>query len=102
MAPRSTWPCQWRRRSSFSWNAQQALTYTIMVINSGPNSAANVGVQDLLPTTFIVQAASTTQGTVLAPPPGGTGTLTASLGTLASGGSATVRVTGSFRARKTS
>jgi uncharacterized repeat protein (TIGR01451 family) len=81
-------------------NPKQTLTYTIVVTNGGPNSAANVAVQDLLPTSFVFESATTTQGTLLAPPSGATGTLTASLGALASGGSATVRITGSFRERK--
>ena len=71
------------------------------VNNSGPNSAANVAVQDILPTGFVFESATTTQGTLQTPPSGGTGTLTASLGTLAPGGSATVRITGAFGVRKT-
>jgi uncharacterized repeat protein (TIGR01451 family) len=66
-------------------NAKQSVTYTIVVANGGPSSAANVVVQDVLPTSFVFESASTTQGTLQSPPPGGTGTLTASLGTLASG-----------------
>jgi uncharacterized repeat protein (TIGR01451 family) len=81
-------------------NVRQSLTYTIVVINGGPHPADKVVVQDTLPTSFVCQSATTTQGALLAPPSGGTGTLTASLGSLASGSSATVRITGYYRERK--
>src|SRR5262249_25460344 len=76
--------------------SQQPVTYTIVATNGGPNAAENVVVQDLLPTSFVCQSATTTQGTVVAPVSGTTGTVTANLGSLASGSSATVRITGSF------
>jgi uncharacterized repeat protein (TIGR01451 family) len=81
-------------------NARQSLTYTIVVINGGSVAAENVVAKDLLPDSFVCQEATTTQGSLLAPPPGTTGLLTANLGTLASGASATVHVTGYFRVRK--
>jgi uncharacterized repeat protein (TIGR01451 family) len=82
-------------------NSQQSLTYTMVVLNGGPNAADGVALQDFLPDTFVFQSATTSQGTLLARATGGTGALTANLGTLAAHGSATVRITGSFRARKT-
>jgi uncharacterized repeat protein (TIGR01451 family) len=87
--------------NSLKVNSQQSLTYTIVVLNGGPSSADGVAVQDILPDSFVFQSATTSQGTLLAPAAGATGALTANLGTLAAHGSATVRVTGSFRARKT-
>jgi uncharacterized repeat protein (TIGR01451 family) len=81
-------------------NTGQTLTYTIVVNNGGPHSADNAVVQDILPAGFVFQSATTTQGTLQTPAPGATGTLTASLGSLAPGGSATVRITGSFSVRK--
>jgi uncharacterized repeat protein (TIGR01451 family) len=81
-------------------NPRKTLTYTIVVNNGGPNAADNVGVQDILPDSFVFESATTTQGTLQAPPVGGTGTLTANLGTLAASGSATVRISGHFRERK--
>jgi uncharacterized repeat protein (TIGR01451 family) len=82
-------------------NPKQSVTYTIVVTNGGPHSTDNVSLRDVLPTSFVFESANTSQGTVQAPPSGGTGALSASLGTLASGGSATVRITGSFSVRKT-
>jgi large repetitive protein len=81
-------------------NPKQSLTYTVVVINGGPNSADGVALQDILPDSFAFESATTTQGTLLAPSSGATGTLTARLGTLTGHGSATVRITGSFRLRK--
>ena len=64
------------------------LTYTIVVANGGPGSAANVVVTDILPagTTFV--SATPTQGSC-----SGTTTVTCSLGTLANTGSATISLT---------
>lgn len=62
-----------------------SLTYTITVGNGGPGAAANVVVTDILPagTTFV--SAIPTQGSC-----SGATTVTCSLGTLASAGSATI------------
>ena len=70
----------------------QNLTYTIGVSNAGPQSAASVSVTDPLPagTTFV--SCSTSQGTCSGPPVGTNGTVTATLGTIASGGSATFMI----------
>jgi uncharacterized repeat protein (TIGR01451 family) len=82
-------------------NSQQTLTYTIVVTNGGPLPADHIAVQDILPASFVLQSTTTSQGVLLSPPAGSTGTLTASLGTLAAGGSATVGITGYYRVRKT-
>jgi uncharacterized repeat protein (TIGR01451 family) len=66
------------------------LTYTIGVINSGPSDAVGATVTDNVPagTTFV--SVTTSQGTFSAPPAGGTGMVTCSLGTIPVGGSATI------------
>lgn len=74
-------------------SATRALsTYTIGVSNAGPQSAASVSVTDPLPagTTFV--SCSTSQGTCSGPPVGTNGTVTATLGTIASAGSATFTI----------
>jgi uncharacterized repeat protein (TIGR01451 family) len=64
------------------------LTYTILVSNAGPSSAANVTVTDTIPagTTFV--SAIPTQGSC-----SGTTIVTCNLGTLAGAGSATISLT---------
>ncbi|HZI67739.1 MAG TPA: IPT/TIG domain-containing protein [Thermoanaerobaculia bacterium] len=61
------------------------LTYTIGVDNAGPDTAAAVVMTDVLPpgTTFVSCSASA--GTCTGPPPGSTGTVTATLGNVAPG-----------------
>src|SRR5216684_2173997 len=61
-------------------------------LNAGPLSAASVSVTDPLPagTTFV--SCSTSQGTCSGPPVGTNGTVTATLGTIASAGSATFTI----------
>ncbi len=65
----------------------QELTYTIVVQNSGPDPAENVTVSDTLPATVSFVSASSTQGTC-----SGTATVSCTIGTLASGASATVTI----------
>jgi uncharacterized repeat protein (TIGR01451 family) len=68
----------------------QNLVYTINVSNSGPNEADGVVLSDALPAGVTFVSATATQG----PTPTPTGNVvTASLGTIASGGSATVTIT---------
>lgn len=62
------------------------LTYTLTVTNNGPDSANGVTVVDTLPTGVTFVSATPSQGT--APQAGGT--VTAALGTIASGASATI------------
>ncbi|MEK6304448.1 MAG: HYR domain-containing protein [Acidobacteriota bacterium] len=66
------------------------LAYTIGVTNAGPSDAVGVTVGDEVPpdTTFV--SVTPSQGTFTAPPPGGTGAVTCSLGAIASGGSASI------------
>jgi uncharacterized repeat protein (TIGR01451 family) len=65
-----------------------SLTYTILVSNGGPSSAANVTVTDTIPagTTFV--SATPTQGSC-----SGTTLVTCNLGTLTSSGSASISLT---------
>ncbi len=66
------------------------LTYTMQVVNNGPSGATNVEVVDTLPAgvTFV----SATGGTVT-PPSGGSSDVVVAIGSLASGGTATVTIT---------
>lgn len=63
------------------------LTYTINVKNNGPVSASGVTVTDTLPSSMKFVSASTTQGSC-----SGTTSVTCSLGTMANGASATVKI----------
>ncbi len=64
------------------------LTYTLSVVNNGPSSATGVTVVDTLPTGITYQSATTTQGTVSQ----SGNTVTASVGPLAGGATATVTI----------
>jgi uncharacterized repeat protein (TIGR01451 family) len=74
-------------------NPSSTFSYTITVKNSGPNFACDAVVSDPLPAGIGFVSATTTQGILIAPAVGATGNLTANLGTLASGGSAVVKIT---------
>jgi uncharacterized repeat protein (TIGR01451 family) len=64
------------------------LTYTLSVVNNGPSTATGVTVVDTLPTGITYQSATTSQGTVNR----SGNTVTASVGQLASGATATVTI----------
>jgi len=64
------------------------LTYTIVVSNGGPGSAANVVVTDVLPAGTTFTSATPTQGSC-----SGTTTVTCNLGTIANASSATISLT---------
>lgn len=64
------------------------LTYTLAVSNGGPDAATNVTVTDALPGAVAYRSATTSQGSCAR----SARTVTCSLGTIASGGSATVKI----------
>lgn len=66
----------------------QQLTYTLTVTNNGPSDATAVNVTDQLPTGVTFVSATASQGTAS----GTGGTVTAALGNLANGSSATVTI----------
>jgi uncharacterized repeat protein (TIGR01451 family) len=70
----------------------QNLTYTILISNAGPADAAAVTVADPLPPGTLFVSCSATQGTCGGPPAGTNGTVNATLGTIASGSSATLSI----------
>ena len=73
--------------------SSSTLTYTITVANFGPSAADNVQVTDPLPPGTFFSSATTSQGSCPSTPPVGTnGTVTCNLGTMASGGTATVTI----------
>lgn len=65
----------------------QELTYTLMVANAGPHAATSVVLTDSLPAGATFVPATASQGTCT-----GTSTVACSLGTIGSGGSATVTI----------
>jgi uncharacterized repeat protein (TIGR01451 family) len=63
------------------------LTYTIKVTNSGPDSAGSITLKDVLPSAMKLVSATTSQGTC-----SGTTTVTCAVGTLVSGGTASISI----------
>jgi uncharacterized repeat protein (TIGR01451 family) len=68
--------------------AGDSLTYSITVNNDGPSDATLVSVVDALPANVSFVSATSSQGSVV----NAAGTVTASLGTIVTGGSATVSI----------
>jgi len=74
--------------------AGQNETYTITVKNTNsPHNATGVTLSDTLPASMTFVSATTSQGALITPPVGSTGTITANIGTLAPAATATVTIT---------
>jgi uncharacterized repeat protein (TIGR01451 family) len=74
--------------------AGQNVTYTITVKNvSTPFAATGVTLTDVLPASVNFVSATTSQGSLITPPVGSSGTVTANLGSIAPGVTATVTIT---------
>ena len=69
--------------SAGPYYAGQNLTYTVTVANAGPSAAAAVTLADVIPASASLVSATPSQGTC-------SGTVSCSLGTISSGGSATI------------
>jgi uncharacterized repeat protein (TIGR01451 family) len=70
------------------------LTYSLLVTNLGPvNGASGVTLTDSLPAGITFVSATTSQGSLVTPPVGSSGIVTANLGSLAVGAQAAVTVT---------
>jgi len=61
------------------------ITYVIEVMNNGPDAASSVNIVDAIPAGATFSSASVSAGSCTAPAAGGTGTVTCSVPTLASG-----------------
>jgi uncharacterized repeat protein (TIGR01451 family) len=74
--------------------AGQNVTYTVTVKNVGtPFGASGVVLTDTLPASMNFVSATTSQGSLVTPPVGSTGIVTANLGSIAAGATATVTIT---------
>jgi uncharacterized repeat protein (TIGR01451 family) len=74
--------------------AGQNVTYTVTVKNvSVHHTATNVTLTDVLPASLNFSSATTSQGSLVTPPVGSNGTVTANLGSIAPGVTATVTIT---------
>ena len=70
----------------------QVLHYAIVVLNGGPATAQGVTVTDPLPAGTVFLNCTASQGTCAGPPVGQNGTVTADLGALSAGASATINI----------
>jgi uncharacterized repeat protein (TIGR01451 family) len=66
------------------------LTYTIVVRNNGPDTAAAVSMTDATPTGTTFESVATTVGSCITPPVGGTGNVTCTLGSVPNGSKGTI------------
>jgi large repetitive protein len=76
--------------SDMTLSVGQTFNFTLVVTNNGPDTATNVVVTDPLPPQFVLQTASSTQGTC-----SGTSTVTCNVGTMLDGATVTITLTGS-------
>ena len=66
------------------------LSYTIRITNAGPKTASGLVATDTIPQGETFAAVTTSIGTCSQPPPGGGGTVSCSISSLAYGASATI------------
>ncbi|MFT4586914.1 MAG: putative repeat protein (TIGR01451 family), partial [Limisphaerales bacterium] len=81
----------WLTAVPSSVRAGETITYTATVQNTGPSGATGVMLMDMLPANTAFVSASASQGSVMHDA-GSPGTVTANLGALAGGGTATVTI----------
>ena len=81
----------WLTAVPSSVRAGETITYTATVQNTGPSGATGVMLMDMLPANTAFVSASASQGSVMHDA-GSPGTVTATLGALAGGGTATVTI----------
>ena len=83
------------KSGSASVAAGSTVTYTVVVTNGGPSDASSVSLTDTLPPNTTFASLNQTTGPIFTcntPAPGGTGTITCTIATLASGASATFSI----------
>jgi uncharacterized repeat protein (TIGR01451 family) len=76
------------------------LSYTITVLDSGPDDASNVLLNDTLSSQSTFVSVQPSPGSCVTPAPGASGTISCSLGSVASGASSTTQVAVTVIAKK--
>jgi uncharacterized repeat protein (TIGR01451 family) len=82
--------------------AGSKVTYTITILNAGPSGAMNVQLNDVLSSQSSFVSAKPSQGTCVTPVKGASGTLTCSIGSVASAARSTTEIVVTVIAKKTS
>jgi uncharacterized repeat protein (TIGR01451 family) len=82
--------------------AGSRVTYTITILNAGPNAALNVLLNDMLSSQSTFVSARPSQGTCVTPVTGSSGTVSCSIGSIASGATSATQIVVTAIAKKTS
>jgi uncharacterized repeat protein (TIGR01451 family) len=82
--------------------AGSKVTYTISILNAGPSGALNVQLNDVLSSQSTFVSAKPSQGTCVTPVKGASGTLSCSIGSVASAAHSTTEIVVTVIAKKTS